>query len=112
MLSQVGSQHCGEVVYQDWFPQVFKDTHQMGSYGSRPDRRTPPKYDPINRTSIRSYGARAQLRAARWGTALEAEGGTGVESQVHYDAWSWASFHGVANLSNITSFHTEAPARG
>ena len=33
---------------------------------------------------------------------------TGVESQVHYDAWFMASFHGVANLSNITSFHTES----
>ena len=30
----------------EWFPQVYKDTHQQGSYGARIT--IPPKYDPIN----------------------------------------------------------------
>ncbi len=106
MLSQVESQHWAKVVYQDWFPQVYKDTHQMGSYGSRIT--IPPKYDPINPHVDPLMWRTSQLLGGAMGTALEAEGVTGVESQVHYDAWFMASFHGVANLSNITSFHTES----
>ena len=106
MLSQVESQHWAKVVYQDWFPQVYKDTHQQGSYGSRIT--IPPKYDPINPHVDPLVWRTSQLLGGAMGTKLEAEGVTGVESQVHYDAWFMASFHGVANLSNITSFHTES----
>ena len=106
MLSQVESQHWAKVVYQDWFPQVYKDTHQMGSYGSR--LAIPPKYDPINPHVDPIVWRTSQLLGGAMGTKLEAEGVTGVESQVHYDAWFMASFHGVANLSNMTSFHTES----
>jgi hypothetical protein len=106
MLSQVESQHWAKVVYQDWFPQVYKDTHQMGSYGSR--IMIPPKYDPVNPHVDPLIWRTSQLLGGAMGTALEAEGVTGVESQVHFDAWFMASFHGVANLSNITSFHTES----
>ncbi len=106
MLSQVESQHWAKVVYQDWFPQVYKDTHQQGSYGARIT--IPPKYDPINPHVDPLVWRTSQLLGGAMGTRLEAEGVTGVESQVHYDAWFMASFHGVANLSNIASFHTES----
>jgi Zinc carboxypeptidase len=106
MLSQVESQHWAKVVYQDWFPQVYKDTHQQGSYGARIT--IPPKYDPINPHVDPLIWRTSQLLGGAMGTKLEAEGVTGVESQVHYDAWFMASFHGVANLSNMTSFHTES----
>jgi hypothetical protein len=106
MLSQVESQHWAKVVYQDWFPQVYKDTHQQGSYGARIT--IPPKYDPINPHVDPLVWRTSQLLGGAMGTRLEAEGVTGVESQVHYDAWFMASFHGVANLSNMTSFHTES----
>ena len=106
MLSQVESQHWAKVVYHDWFPQVYKDTHQMGSYGAR--IMIPPKYDPVNPYVDPLMWRTSQLLGGAMGTALEAEGVTGVESQVHFDAWFMASFHGVANLSNITSFHTES----
>jgi hypothetical protein len=106
MLTQVESQHWARVVYQDWFPQVYKDTHQQGSYGAR--LTIPPKYDPINPHVDPLMWRTSQLLGGAMGTRLEAEGVTGVESQVHYDAWFMASFHGVSNLSNMTSFHTES----
>jgi len=106
MLTQVESQHWAKVVYQDWFPQVYKDTHQQGSYGARIT--IPPKYDPVNPHVDPLMWRTSQLLGGAMGTKLEAENVTGVESQVHYDAWFMASFHGVANLSNITSFHTES----
>jgi hypothetical protein len=106
MLSQVESQHWAKVVYQDWFPQVYKDTHQQGSFGARIT--IPPKYDPINPHVDPLVWRTSQLLGGAMGTRLEAEGVSGVESQVHYDAWFMASFHGVANLSNMTSFHTES----
>ncbi len=106
MLTQPESQLWAKVVYQEWYPQVYKDTHQQGSFGARIT--IPPKYDPINPHVDPLMWRTSQLLGGAMGTRLEAEGVTGVESQVHYDAWFMASFHGVANLSNITSFHTES----
>ena len=106
MLTQAESQMWARVVYQEWFPQIYKDTHQQGSYGARIT--IPPKYDPINPHVDPLIWRSSQLLGGAMGTQLEAEGVTGVESQVHYDAWFMASFHGVSNLSNITSFHTES----
>jgi hypothetical protein len=106
MLSQVESQLWARVAFQEWFPQIYKDTHQQGSYGAR--LTIPPKYDPVNPHVDPLIWRSSQLLGGAMGTRLEAEGVTGVESQVHYDAWFMASFHGVSNLSNITSFHTES----
>ena len=51
MLSQVESQHWAKVVYQDWFPQVYKDTHQRAATArASPSRRSTT---PSTRTSIR-----------------------------------------------------------
>jgi hypothetical protein len=106
MLTQPESQMWAKVVYHEWYPQINKDTHQQGSYGARIT--IPPKYDPINPFVDPLIWRTSQLLGGAMGTKLEAEGVTGVESQVHYDAWFMSSFHGVSNLSNITSFHTES----
>ena len=106
MLTQVESQAWARVVFDEWFPQIYKDTHQHGSYGGR--IAIPPKYDPLNPHVDPLIWRQSQLLGGAMGTKLEAEGVTGVESQVHYDAWFMASFHGVSNLSNMVSFHTES----
>jgi hypothetical protein len=106
MLTQAESQVWAKVVFGEWFPQIYKDTHQQGSYGARIT--IPPKYDPINPHVDPLIWRESQLLGGAMGTKLEAEGVTGVESQVHYDAWFMASFHGVSNLSNMVSFHTES----
>jgi hypothetical protein len=106
MLTQPESQMWAQVVYHEWYPQINKDTHQQGSFGARIT--IPPKYDPINPFVDPLIWRSSQLLGGAMGTKLEAEGVTGVESQVHYDAWFMSSFHGVSNLSNITSFHTES----
>jgi hypothetical protein len=105
-LSQQESQLWAKVVYNEWFPQAYHDVHQQGSYGARIT--IPPKYDPVNPHVDPLMWRSSQLLGGAMGTKLEAEGVTGVESQVHYDAWFMASFHGAANLSNITAFHTES----
>jgi hypothetical protein len=106
MLTQAESQAWAQVVFGEWLPQIYKDTHQQGSYGARIT--IPPKYDPINPHVDPLIWRQSQLLGGAMGTKLEAEGVTGVESQVHYDAWFMASFHGVSNLSNMVSFHTES----
>jgi hypothetical protein len=106
MLSQVESQHWARVAYHEWYPQIFMDVHQMGSYGSRLS--IPPKYDPINPNVDPLVWRGSQLLGGAMGTVLEAEGITGVESSVHYDAWFMASFHTITNQLNIPGFHTES----
>ena len=65
MLTQVESQHWAKVVYHEWYPQVYMDVHQMGSYGSRIS--IPPSTIRSIRTSIRWCGAPRNCWAARWG---------------------------------------------
>lgn len=106
MLSQVESQHWAKVAYHEWYPQIYMDVHQMGSYGSRLS--IPPKYDPINPNVDPLVWRGSQLLGGAMGTVLEAEGVTGVESSVHFDAWFMASFHTITNQLNIPGFHTES----
>ena len=106
MLSQVESRHWAKVAYHEWYPQVYMDVHQMGSYGSRIS--IPPKYDPINPNVDPLVWRGSQLLGGAMGTVLEAENVTGVESQVHFDAWFMASFHTITNQLNIPGFHTES----
>jgi Zinc carboxypeptidase len=79
MLTQPESQMWAKVVYQEWFPQIYKDTHQQGSYGARIT--IPPKYDPINPHVDPLIWRSSQLLGGAMGTQLEAEGVTDSGSQ-------------------------------
>ncbi|HXV86125.1 MAG TPA: M14 family zinc carboxypeptidase, partial [Gemmatimonadales bacterium] len=46
MLTQVESRNISRILYQDWFPSIWLDEHQMGSTGPRIF--TMPATDPIN----------------------------------------------------------------
>jgi hypothetical protein len=106
MLTQVESQYFAKVTYGEWYPQVFMDVHQQGSYGARIT--IPPKYDPINPNVDPLVWRSSMLLGGAMATQLEAAGMTGVESGVHYDAWFMSSFHTIVNQHNIPGFHTES----
>jgi len=46
MYNLVESRHTARVLYQDWFPEIVYDQHQMGSNGPR--LFVPPYADPVN----------------------------------------------------------------
>ena len=107
MLTQIESKLWAQVAYQEWHPQIFKDTHQMGSYGARIF--IPPKTDPILPEVDPLVWREMMLLGAGMATRLEAEGVTGVETQVgSYTGWQMPTFHGMTPSRNIVGFHTES----
>ena len=107
MLTQIESKLWAQVAYQEWHPQIFKDTHQMGSYGARIF--IPPKTDPILPEVDPLVWREMMLLGAGIATRLEAEGVTGVETQVgSYTGWQMPTFHGMTPSRNIVGFHTES----
>lgn len=107
MLTQIESKFWAQVAYREWYPQIYKDTHQMGSYGAR--IYIPPKTDPIDPNVDPLVWRESMLLGGAMGTMMEAEGITGVESQVgSFTAWQIPTFHGMANHRNIPAFHSES----
>ncbi len=89
MYSQRETRLIGEVLYQDWFPSIWLDEHQMGSMGARIF--TMPATDPINPNVhpliYRLNGVYGQAQAA----ALEKAGKVGiVYDQTYTNFWQGA----------------------
>ena len=107
MLTQAESKLWAQVAYQEWYPQIFQDTHQMGSYGARIF--IPPKTDPALPEVDPLLWREMMLLGAGMSTRLEAEGVSGVETQVgSYTGWQMPTFHGMTPSRNIVGFHTES----
>lgn len=95
MFSQVETRLSGQVLYRDWFPEIWLDEHQMGGNGARlfvmpAAGPTNPNVDPwIYRT--------AGLLGFTQGQALDAEGKPGVVYSSTYTYWwqgamAWAGW--------------------
>ncbi len=61
MLTQVETQHLNRVLYRDWLPEVYLDTHQMNSSSARifvPPFRSPPNpnVDPLVWSEVNQLG--------------------------------------------------------
>lgn len=108
MFTQVETQLVGQVLYHDWFPEVWLDQHQMGASGARiflmPAAGPPnPNVDPwIYRTAGLLGFAQAQ--------ALDEEGKSGLLYGERFTYWwqgamAWAGWwhNMVGMLSELAS---------
>jgi hypothetical protein len=114
MLTQVESQDVVKVLYQDWFPAVWLDEHQMGSTGPRIF--TMPATDPINPNVnpviYRWNGILGQAQAA----ALEHAGKVGIIYDYEYTnfwpgamAWTGWWHNQVGMLTEMASVRIASP---
>jgi hypothetical protein len=114
MLTQAESQHVAKVLYQDWFPTVWLDEHQMGSTGARIF--TMPATDPINPNVdpviYRWNGILGQAQAA----ALENAGKVGIIYDYTYTnfwpgamAWTGWWHNQVGMLTEVASVRIASP---
>ncbi len=104
-LTQVETKAVSRVLYQDWFPQVFLDEHQMGASGPR--MFVPPYAEPldpdIHPLVIREVNMIGSLMSMR----LEQAGRSGVISAWTFDA-SWpGGSKNTAWWKNVTGVLTE-----
>ncbi len=114
MLTQAESRSVVQVLYQDWFPSVWLDEHQMGSTGPRIF--TMPATDPINLNVdpviYRWNGILGQAQAA----ALENAGKVGIIYDYTYTnfwpgamAWTGWWHNQVGMLTEVASVRIASP---
>ncbi len=114
MYSQQETRLIGQVLYQDWFPSLWLDEHQMGSTGPRIF--TMPATDPINPNVhpliYTLNGIYGQAQAA----ALEAAGKVGIVYDYTYTnfwpgamAWTGWWHNQVGMLTEVASVRIATP---
>ena len=116
MFTQKESQHLAALVWQDWFPAVWLDQHQMNNNGPR--MFVMPAADPINPNVhpviYRWNGILGQSQAA----ALEAAGKDGIIYNSTYTnfwqgalAWNGWWHNQIGLLTEVASVRIAAPVQ-
>ncbi|MDA2913008.1 hypothetical protein MYX77_03450 [Acidobacteriia bacterium AH_259_A11_L15] len=105
MLTQVESRLVTKVLYQDWFPQVYVDEHQMGFTRAR--MFVPPFRNPINPNVDPLVWAENGLLGFAMFTALNEAGLEGVTYDQYYTSWWQGAFLMEAWWHNMAGLLTE-----
>jgi len=105
MLTQVESRLITKVLYEEWFPQVFYDQHQMGAFGPRIF--VPPFMNPINPNVNPIIWAELGWLGFVMNTALNEQGYTGVIYDDMYTAWWQGGFRASGWWHNMVGLLTE-----
>ena len=90
MLTQVETQLVTEILYEEWFPEVVYDVHQMGNRGAR--FVIPPYFHPVNPNIPPLLQRELSLIGAQMALDLTSQGFTGVLSSAVYDTWWHGGF--------------------
>ncbi len=105
MLTQVESRLVTQALYQDWFPQVYLDEHQMGPLGPRIF--VPPFRNPLNPNVDPIIWAENGLLGFAMFTALHEAGLAGITYDQFYTSWWRGGFLMEAWWHNIVGLLTE-----
>ena len=106
MLTQVESQALARVLYQEWFPEIVWDVHQMGNRGAR--MFLPPFSDPVNPNLDPILVEATNLVGTAMAAALYDAGKTGVQHQARFDLWWHGGFRTVPARHNMIGILSEA----
>ena len=93
-------------LYEEWFPTITWDVHQMGSSGPR--LFVPPFHDPVNPNLDPRISQGIFLLGAHLAADLAREGKSGVASHVMYDNWWNGGNRTVPQRHNMVGILTEA----
>ena len=106
MLTQVETQLVTKILYEEWFPEVVYDVHQMGNRGAR--FVIPPYFHPVNPNIPPLLQRELSLIGAQMALDLTSQGFTGVLSNAVYDTWWHGGFRTVPYRHNMVGILTEA----
>ena len=106
MLTQIETQLVTQILYEEWFPQVVYDVHQMGNRGAR--FVIPPYFHPVNPNIPPLLQRELALIGAQMALDLTSQGFTGVLSNAVYDTWWHGGFRTVPYRHNMIGILTEA----
>jgi hypothetical protein len=105
MLTQVETRAIAHVLYQQWFPEVVWDVHQMGNRGAR--MFVPPFSDPVNPNLDPMLVAGTNLVGAAMANAIYDAGRTGVQHQSRFDLWWHGGLRTVPARHNMIGILSE-----
>ena len=106
MLTQIETQIVTPILYEEWFPEVIYDVHEMSNRGAR--FVIPPYFDPVNPNIHPILQRELSLIGAQIALDFTSQGYTGVLSNAVYDTWWHGGFRTVPYRHNIVGILTEA----
>ena len=106
MLTQIETQLLTRVLYEEWFPEVVYDVHEMSYRGPR--FVIPPYFEPVNPNIPPLLQRTLSLIGAQLAFDLTSAGFTGVLSSAVYDTWWHGGFRTVPYRHNMVGILTEA----
>jgi len=106
MLTQIETQLLTRVLYEEWFPEVVYDVHEMSYRGPR--FVIPPYFEPVNPNIPPLLQRTLSLIGAQLAFDLTSNGFTGVLSSAVYDTWWHGGFRTVPYRHNMVGILTEA----
>src|SRR5262245_14087906 len=105
MLTQKETRALSRAVYQEWFPQVWLDEHQMGQSGPRIF--VPPYADPVDTDIHPLVWREVNLIGATMALRLQQADKSGVIYGYSYDAYWPGGTKNTAWWKNISGLLTE-----
>lgn len=106
MITQPETQAVTRVLYEQWFPQLVWDVHQMGNRGAR--FFIPPFADPLNPNLDPLIVRMTNLVGVQMAADLTAAGKTGVSHQQTFDLWWHGGGRTVPARHNMIGILSEA----
>ena len=105
MFNLLESRNVAKMMYEEWFPTMIVDLHQMGNSGAR--LFLPPFYDPLNPNIDAIVTQTLMLMGGHIAADLTVEGKTGVIHANRYDNWAAGKFRSVPYTHNMICALTE-----
>ncbi|MEX1049942.1 MAG: M14 metallopeptidase family protein, partial [Gemmatimonadales bacterium] len=105
MLTQPETRDISRVIYEEWFPAVVWDIHQMGNNGAR--LFIPPFADPVNPNLDPILVAATNLVGTAMAGAVLDAGLTGVSHQRQFDLWWHGGFRTAPARHNMIGILSE-----
>jgi hypothetical protein len=106
MLTQIETNYVNNILYHEWFPQVFMDMHEMGNNGAR--LFLSPLYEPRHHSLDPLITREIELTGAYMRTTLEEKNKVGVIHYALWNHWRMSAVHTSALWRNVTTILFEA----
>lgn len=106
MLNLAETRAITKLYWQDWFPQIVYDVHQMGQTGPR--FVIPPFFDPPNPRIPPSIVREVGLTGYKMAADLQAAGVKGVATNTTFDMWWHGGFRTAPYFHNSIGILSEA----
>ncbi len=106
MLNLVETRYVNNILYHEWFPQIFMDMHHMGNSAAR--LFLSPLYDPRHHSLDPLLTREIELTGAYMRTVLEEQGKIAVIHYALWNHWRMSAIHTCALWHNVPTILFEA----